>query len=431
MTWKSIADPARLLLVLGASCLLLLGCEAASGDRSAQAASSAVTSTPSGPGRPPEAPSAAVPVEVARVRRGTIASYQQGTATLESAKTVQVLAEVAGLTRRVEVEEGDRVEPGQLLAKLDDREARLALARAKVRLAEAELACKSLVRLDQREAELALRSAELALAEARAQYQRAETMVRRGLMSQQELDTKRTQKDTAEVTLQQQRVRLRYKTIDDARFGYESAKTDLQEAELRLQYTTVQAPIAGVISQRQVVRGQYVNQHEHLFTIVDTTHLLARTFLPEKFSGRLAVGQPAVIATEALPEQRFPARVELISPVVEADSGTFKVTVALLEPPPALRPGMFASVAITMATRADTLMLPKRALTLDGQQPTVYRVRDGRARRTTLQLGLVDHDAVEVLSGLDEDDQVVVVGQEKLLDGSAVRVTTPADQAGR
>ena len=147
------------------------------------------------------------------MRREAITSYLQGTATLESDETVEVLAEAAGLTTRVLVEEGDTVAQGQALAYLDDREAGLGVARATVQLAEAELAYTSLVRLDKQEAELPMRGAELAAEEAREDHRRDASMANRGLISQQELDAKRTRRDTAEAQVEQGRVRLQYKTI--------------------------------------------------------------------------------------------------------------------------------------------------------------------------------------------------------------------------
>ncbi len=410
------ASTTRFLLLLGMGIVLLMGCEPPASTRTAS--SQAATT--------PEAPEA-VPVEVAPVLRQPIASFLQGTATLESEEEVQVLAEAAGRTVWVAVEEGDRVARDHVLAQLDDREAQIRLERAKVQLAEAKLAYTSLVRLDQREAELVLRGAEVAAVEARENYRRATRMANVELISQEELEAKRAQKDTAEVTLQKEQVRLQYKTIDDSRFRYERAQTELREAELQLQYTTVKAPMTGVVSQRHVVRGQFVQKNAHLFTIVDPTHLLARTFLPEKFSGHVKVGQMAYIETEAVPQKRFAARVKLISPVVEADSGTFKVTVDVTQPVPELKPGMFTSVLITVATHAEALVIPKRALTLDSTQPTVYRLHNGRARRVTLKIGLTDNDRVEVLSGLREDEQVVVVGQEKLLDDMRVQVVGADD----
>ena len=166
-----------------------------------------------------------------------------------------------------------------------------------------------------------------------------------------------------------------------------------------------------------------MQKNQHLFTVVDPSRLLARTFLPEKFSSQVTIGQDAYVETEALQAERFAARVKLISPVIDAESGTFKVTVALLNPPPTLKPGMFATVLITVATRDQALVIPKRALTLDSSRPTVYRLEKGRARRVSLKVGLSDHDRIEVVSGLEEGDRIIVVGQEKLL--QSVQVPEP------
>ncbi len=364
----------------------------------------------------------AIPVHIATATRQPIASYLQGTATMESAAQVDVFAKTSGLVLRIAVEEGDPVSPGQVLATLDDREARLALERARIQLAEDELAYRSLVHLDQREAKLELDRTKLAEAEAAEKYRRAETMQRRGLASQQDVQEAETQHAIAKVAVAQAEVRLKYKTIDDARFRYERARTDLREAELRLQHTTITAPVRGVVSDLPMTPGQYVQANEKLMTIVDIQRLLARTFLPEKFSGRLKIGQTAYVLAEALPEQRIPAQVRLISPVVDAESGTFKVTVTLTDPPPELKPGMFATILMTVSRLDNALVIPKRALTLDRAEPTVYRLQDGRAERVALTLGEADGDRIEVRAGLAEGDRIVVVGQDKLLDGTLVRV---------
>ncbi len=394
--------------------LCLLGCGSPTGNSSTTGQTQAAQTVSTAPD--------VIPVEVVPVKLEAMASFLRGTATLESDDEIRILAEAAGRTTQVAVEEGDRVEQHHILAQLDDREAQLRVERAKVQLAEAKTAFTSLVRLDQQEAELSLRGARVAAVEARENYRRAENMAKAGLISQEELEAKQTQRETAEVALQKEEVRLQYKTIDDARYRYERAQIELKEAELQLQFTTVKAPIAGVVSERQVARGQFVQKNQHLFTVVDPQRLLARTFLPEKFSSQVTLGQDAYVETEALQAERFAARVKLISPVVEAESGTFKVTVELLNPPPTLKPGMFATVLITVAERDQTLVIPKRALTLDSSRPTVYRLEKGRARRVPLKIGLSDNDRIEVLSGLTEGDQIIVVGQEKLLDEMRVKV---------
>jgi membrane fusion protein (multidrug efflux system) len=287
------------------------------------------------------------------------------------------------------------------------------------------------VHLDQQEAELELQRADLAATQARERYRKTVIMERRGLASQDDVEAAQTQLAMADVAVQQARIRLQHKRIDDTRFRYQHAKTELQEAELHLQYTTITASVDGVISERQIIPGQHVNSDQNLFTIVDATRLRARTFLPEKFSRRITLSQPAYIEVEALPKQRFPARVQLISPVVDADSGMFKVTLALTQSERDLKPGMFATVFITVAKREHALVIPKRALVLDSPVPTVYRLQDGRAYRATLTLGYTDREWVEVTTGLMEDDRIVVVGHNKLLDGTAVQVVADEQLAQR
>jgi multidrug efflux pump subunit AcrA (membrane-fusion protein) len=401
----------------------LLGCEAPNpasrqgtgGSAQAQTAEAKVTPLPE-----------AIPVRVAAVTRQPIASYLQGTATLESATQIDVLAKTAGLVLQVAVKEGDVVELGQVVATLDDREAQLALARARIELAEAELAYRSLVPLDHEEAELELNRMELAEAEAVEKHRKAATMQQRGLASDRDVQEAKTRRDIAKVAVAQARVRLKYKKIDNARFRYQRAQTDVQEAALHLQYTTVTAPVSGVVSALRMAPGQDVQDDAILMTIVDTQHLLARTFLPEQYSGRLKPGQTAYIQVGALPNQRVPARVQLISPVVDAESGTFKVTVALTAPPPELKPGMFTTVFMTVAQQQQALVIPKRALTLDQAEATVYRLQDGRAQLAAITLGETDGDRIEVRSGLTEGDLVVVVGQDNLLNGALVRVVDDA-----
>lgn len=372
------------------------------------------------------APMEVIPITVATVIRKPITVYIQGISTVEGVAQVEVLTQVAGLVTEVEIEEGQVVERGQRLAQLDDHEARLAFNRARVQLAEAELVYTSLVHLDQKEAELELQRTQLTAQEALATYHRLLSMSERGLVSQREVEAAKTQKLVADVRVQQAQNRLQYKTIDDARFRYEQAKTKLQEAKLELSYTIITAPIRGVISVRQVVEGQFVAVQQPIVTIVDTAQLLARTFLPEKVFTQIQVGQGARVIVEALAAESLPAKVKLISPVVDTDSGTFKVTVEIFPPSPRLKPGMFVTVFIRVSKRDKALVIPKRALISDRSKPMVYRVRDGRAYQVPLTLGLVDGEQVEILSGLAAGDQVAVRGQDQLVDGTAVRVMARA-----
>ena len=111
-----------------------------------------------------------------------------------------------------------------------------------------------------------------------------------------------------------------------------------------------------------------------------------------------------------------------LSPTLDPANRSADVEIVIDNATLRLKPGMFATIFMAVAQRAQALTIPKRALTLDRAEPTVYRVQDGRAQLTTLTLGEADGDRIEVRSGLREGDRVVVVGQDQLLDGGLVRV---------
>ena len=145
----------------------------------------------------------------------------------------------------------------------------------------------------------------------------------------------------------------------------------------------------------------------------------------EKDLSKLGVGQLALIAVEAFPGERFDARVLRISPVIEAATGTVRVTLAV-EHRGKLRPGMFANVFLEIDRRANALVISKEALVLESVGDTVYVLGDGVAKRREVELGYSETDAVEVRSGLEEGERVIVVGQDAISDGTPVYVLSEA-----
>ena len=136
----------------------------------------------------------------------------------------------------------------------------------------------------------------------------------------------------------------------------------------------------------------------------------------------LSVGQPARITTDLLPDDDFPGRIIRISPVVDPNSGTFRVTLAIDDADERLRPGMFVTTRIVTATHDEALLVPKRAVVYDDGYPHVFVVQDSTARKIQLDVGFEDTENLEVLSGVGRGDSIVVVGQNGLKDLARVRV---------
>jgi membrane fusion protein (multidrug efflux system) len=286
--------------------------------------------------------------------------------TLEAENEVDIVARVAGPILELATEEGKIVKKGQLLAKIDPREAKAQVEVARVALAEATRA-----------------------------HERAKQARESEIIS--------------------------LEVYDQALARMETAQAQLDNAQINLDYTEVTAPFNGIIIERVIKLADNVTPNQKLFRISDFDPLLCPIQVPEKELSRLKIGQPARIAVEAWPEDPFPARVLRISPVVDATTGTIKVTLEV-SARGKLRPGMFASVYLEMDTHANALVIPKTALSFESFGDTVYVAKEGVAERRDLQIGFEEEAFVEVLEGLNDGDRVIVVGQDGLSDGTPVQI---------
>ncbi len=321
---------------------------------------------PGGPGSPAGGAPAAVPVEAAPVERRAISAFLESNGTLEAENDVLVVARTTGPLVELSVEEGDRVRRGRILARIDDEEIRAQVEISRVNLEEAKQA-----------------------------YDRAVRLRDLQLISPEEYES------------------------DSSR--YETARAQLESNRIQLGYTRIRAPFDALVIERHVQFAQQVSPGAPLFRLSDFDPLLCPIQVPERELSRLEVGQAAHLTVEAWGERRFDARVLRIRPVVDAATGTVKVTLEV-EADGVLRPGMFARVFLRTDTRENALVIPKAALSLESIGDTVYVARDGVAERREVALGFTEGDAVEVLEGVEPGELVVTVGQDGLSDGTPIQV---------
>jgi membrane fusion protein (multidrug efflux system) len=313
----------------------------------------------------------AVPVEVARLVRGPIESVLRSSANLEAESHVQVFSQASRLVRELRAEEGDRVAEGQVLLRLQDEEQRNALTKVRSQLDKA-----------------------------RREHERQQRLFDQQLISEQ--------------------------AFTDASHDLEQLEIALADAERELGYTEVRAPISGTVTARLVKLGDQIQTGQHLFDIVDFDSIVARIYVPEKNLQALRPGQPARILAQALEGREYDGVVKRIAPIVDARSGTVKVTVAVGRQP-GLLPGMYVDVDLVTATHTQAVLVPKRALVYDDDDVFVYRLTDGRrVERIHIEPVLADKRFVEPRGGLAAGDEVVTAGQAGLKDGA--RVSLPGDE---
>ncbi len=323
-------------------------------------------------GPPGEGKAARVPVILTRAGRDTMEAFLEASSTLEAEESVEVVSQATGVVVEVLAEEGDQVEAGQVLA----------------RLAYEEL-------------ELAEQKARTQLERLRADYARSEKLAREDLVSEE----------------------------DFTRLGFDlkQAEIDWKQKALELERTRIVSPIAGTITERMIRVGQLKRQNDAVYRMVDFASIVAPVFVPEKYIGELHVGQKALLTAPALPGTKIAGHVLRIAPVVDSQSGTVRVTI---DPGPStrLRPGMFANVKLVLDRHENVVVIPKKAIVYEDERPGIFVVAGGKAERRAITLGYQDEQRAEVVSGLDEGELVVLVGQSALKDGSEV---IAEDEQGR
>ncbi len=317
----------------------------------------------------PALPTMAVAIEPAS--RGSIATYYSATASLDPDKQADILARTSGVVQRLLAEEGDRVAKGAILLHIEDAE-----YRHKVTLAEVDV--------DQN----------------RLRYERAQKMVQQGLTSDENYEA--------------------------ARRDLRSAEAALELAQLELSYTKVTAPFSGRVVRRLVDLGQTVSNGIQLYTLADMSRLLARVHVPAKEFRRIRPDQPVQLVVTSSGD-RLSGRIDLVSPLVDPDSGTIKVTVEVTDYPPSTRPGDFVEVSIVTDRHDDSLLVPRVAVVTERGQSSVYVVDGDTARQQAVEMGFEDDLHAEILGGLGDGELVVVQGQRSLRDGQPISILDAVD----
>lgn len=309
----------------------------------------------------------AVPVEVGKVTVGPIDAAYRGTATLEAQDEATVMAKTSGVIEQILTEEGQRVSAGQVLARLETDRLKLEAARAR---AEAD--------------------------KAKENFDRNTRIYEKNLISKELYDQSRF-------------------ALDSARAAYDIAALTLRESEIR-------APIGGVISARYIKVGNAIQPNSPAFKVTQMDTLHAHIYVPERDIHKLAPKQSAVLAVDAWPEKSFKGSILRVNPVVDAATGTVKVTVAMAGGQRELKPGMFGRVEILYDRRDAATLVPKDAVLTEDAAQSVFVVAGGKAKRRPIKIGYSDSYNYEVLEGLKSGEQVVTTGQANLKDDAKVHV---------
>jgi len=339
-----------------------------------------------------------IAVRVHTVTRGTVRDYATSVTTgrLGSPREVTLRAEVAGTIRVLHHRRGDRVGAGEPLVTYDTAELRdrVAAAEAAVKVAKAQVA-----------------QADASTHLANEAASRAEALVKSGAVARVEAETTEDQATVAA------------RAAAAARAGVQQAATSVELARLALSKSVVRAPFAGTVISVSVEQGDVTGPGAPLFTFADVSSLFAEAEVDEVDLARIALGMPADVVLDALPDERLRGKVIEIAPAVTRDTrGSRSVAVRVSVPTdPRLRLGMSADLDVIVATRENVPFVPPNAVIGRGAQRSVYVVEGGFARKRPVEIGLSSWESIEVKGGISPGDRVIVSLAAGLVDGSPVK----------
>ena len=347
-----------------------------------------------GSGRP------SLTVDTAVASRHEVIEYITVVGNLIGQATVDVVPRVAGRIESLTARLGDRVNKGQLLAKIEDRELQQQIKQVEQNV----LVNKATV--TQRESDLQLRKSTL---------ERQKSLLTSGLATRQTVEDAEAAHNSAIAAVE----------LAQAQLGQTQARLD--ELKITLSNTNIVSPVDGFIGRRNLDSGAFAGANTPIVSVVDISTVRLVSNLVEKDFKRVKAGVVALIEVDAFPGETFTGTVSRVAPVFDAATRTAPMELEVPNPGYRLKPGMFARVRLTVDRRPDALTVPRNAVIDSEGKRGVFLVDGQSAKFQPVSTGLQDNERIEILEGLTEGTRVVTTGALALRDGDRI---TPMNMPG-
>ncbi len=317
-------------------------------------------------GAPSAGPGGPSPVEMGKPEKLNWPTSVTAVGSLRSDESVIIRSEQSGRVAKLNFTEGQPVKKGQLLVQLDDGVTR---------------------------AELGQANANLKLA--KAKFDRAVELNEKKFISGQ--------------------------AKDEADNALRVAEAAVKLIEARLGRFNIEAPFSGTVGLRTASVGDYIKDGQDIVNLEKTDPIKVDFKVPELLQSKVRVGQSLAVTLDAIPGKPFVGTVFAVNPQLDTAGRAVVLRAQMPNRDGALKPGMFARVRLTLSDIGETIVVPEQAVAMQGEDQVMFKVVDGRAIRTKVEIGQRREGKVEILQGIAATDTVVIAGQQRLRDGAAVR----------
>src|SRR5579884_1155731 len=381
-------------------------------------------------------PPANVTVETAGL--GAIDRVITADAVLYPINQANVMPKLAAPVRRMLVNRGDHVKAGQVLAELESADLAAAANESKALYEQSEAAYQMLTRAtvldDRTKAETDVQAAQQTYDAAKRVYESRVALQKEGGLAEKVVEDAKvamvqaqTALETAQRHLESLNQVSQRESIRGAEAQMNAARAHYENAAVQLSYAKVVSPIDGIVADRPVYPGEMPPSGSPIVSIVDISRVVARANVPVKEAAAIKVGNPARIAG---PDGDLPGRVTVVSPAVDPSTTTVEVWVQLANPGEKLKPGATVRVSIIAETMQNTVIVPAAALlnSDNGGQKVMVITPNMTAHERMVAVGVRQGDRVQILSGVQEGDQVVTSGGLGLEDNAKVVIDQPKSE---
>ena len=400
-----------------------------------------------------------VTVQTAQAIVQNMPVYFEATGTLASDAQTDVAPTVGGKIVEVNFDIGSYVNKGDVLVRIDNRDAQNRLEQTQAQVAQQkQLVVQAQAQVEQaianlRQTQIRLNvkdgetfnietfsqvktfKAQLELAE--KELARATRLLESGDVSRSTYDQRKSQRDAILGQLDEARsnAAVAVKAIDSARAAVDTARTSVGNANAAVNTAQTQveaakksvgdaviyAPISGYVAERTADLGDFAATNNKIATIVRTSVLRLQIEIPEQAVGQIKNGQGISLQTSAYPDKSFAGTIIRTAPNLNATSRTLTVEAEVENSGGQLKPGQFATVRIAQSEAKPTVMVPAVAVKTEGDNNKIFVVKDGRAEERTVTLGVLENDKIEIKQGVQESEAVVVGNLNQVFDGVNVR----------
>lgn len=394
------------------------------------------------------APAEKIIYSTARADIREVPTYIQATGSFIAEESSDVAPSIGGRVAATPVEIGAFVKKGQVICRLEERDAQLKLDQMKAGLEQARFMlsqAKSRVGWSGNDkfnpdmvpevasARAAYESSQATFKLASADARRYENLVDSGDVSRSTYEKYKTQQETAEASANSARkqyeaqvnaAQQNYRAIEVAQAALAAAESQLAQAQKGLDDMSVRAPFDGFITERPISAGQWVGTNTKVATLVHISTVKLRLQIPEQQAGLVKGGMSITARVAAYPNRDFTGKVIAVVPSVDLNSRAFTAEARFDNPKSELRPGMFANAKLMLPGTEQAVFVPVKSVFYDGTTDAnhVYSVTNGVAHLNVVLKGDTDGDQVRILTGLTGNETVVLNNQADLYDGAPINI---------